>query len=177
MKEDYLWDKSGEPDPQIKELEEVLGTLRYQPRPLEIPSDLIVPRRRWNYFPVLAIAATVLLALIAAGIWLRSRTANEPQPQQAKIAPTPIPTEKVPGPQPKSDEKPTSRENTVAVNNKRRNRSSSPALSKREREEALAAKEQLMLALRLTSEKLNLVHRRTQNTTPANQIKNQHRAG
>ena len=32
MNEDYLWDKSGEPDPQIQELEEILGTLRFQPR-------------------------------------------------------------------------------------------------------------------------------------------------
>jgi hypothetical protein len=51
------------------------------------------------------------------------------------------------------------------------------ALSKREREEALVAKEQLMMALRLTTEKLSLVHRKTQNPTPANQIKNQHRVG
>ena len=27
MNEDYLWDKSGEPDPQIQQLEEILGTL------------------------------------------------------------------------------------------------------------------------------------------------------
>ena len=35
---DYLWDKTGEPDPEVQELEEILGTLRYQPRPLEIPA-------------------------------------------------------------------------------------------------------------------------------------------
>ena len=29
---DYLWDKTGEPDPEIQQLEEILGTLRYQPR-------------------------------------------------------------------------------------------------------------------------------------------------
>ena len=34
MNEDYLWDKSGEPDPQIQQLEEILGTLRYRSRPL-----------------------------------------------------------------------------------------------------------------------------------------------
>jgi len=39
------------------------------------------------------------------------------------------------------------------------------------------AKEQVMLALRLTTEKLSLVHKKTQNTNPANQIKNQHRVG
>ena len=34
---DYLWDKTGEPDPEVQQLEEILSTLRYQPRPLEIP--------------------------------------------------------------------------------------------------------------------------------------------
>jgi hypothetical protein len=46
-------------------------------------------------------------------------------------------------------------------------------LPKREREEALMAKEQLMLALRVTTQKLHLVHMKTQ----PNQIKNQHRIG
>ena len=42
---DYLWDKTGEPDPEVQELEEILGTLRYQPRPLDIPAGLQVGRR------------------------------------------------------------------------------------------------------------------------------------
>ena len=80
MNEDYLWDKSGEPDPEIQELEEILGTLRYQPKPFEVPRDVPVPRRR-SHFPLLAIAATLLVALLAGGIWLRVRTRNESQPQ------------------------------------------------------------------------------------------------
>src|SRR5262245_51675811 len=75
MKDDYLWDKSGEPDPEIQKLEEILGTLRYQSRPLDLP----VSRRR-SYFPLLAIAASLLLALLAAGIWLRVRNQSVPQP-------------------------------------------------------------------------------------------------
>ena len=67
MNEGYLWDKSGQPDPEIQQLEEILGTLRYQPKPLRMPVDLRVPRRR-NHLPVLAIAATVLAALLAAGV-------------------------------------------------------------------------------------------------------------
>ena len=58
MNEDYLWDKSGEPDPQIQELEEILAPLRYQPKPIELPDELVVKRRR-NYVPLLAIAATI----------------------------------------------------------------------------------------------------------------------
>ena len=66
MNDDYLWDKTGEPDPQIQQLEDILGTLRYQPKPLQIPEELPLPQRR-NYFPWLAIAAAVLLAILVGG--------------------------------------------------------------------------------------------------------------
>ena len=42
MNDDYLWDRTGEPDPEIQQLEEILGTLRYQPQPLAIPAHLQV---------------------------------------------------------------------------------------------------------------------------------------
>ena len=45
-----------------------------------------------------------------------------------------------------------------------------------EHEQALEAKEQLMIALRLTSEKLNLAHRKAQGASPT-QIRNQHKVG
>jgi hypothetical protein len=53
MKEDYLWDRSGEPDPELQKLDEILGTLRYQPQPLSswvfgsISTDQRL-RRRWK---------------------------------------------------------------------------------------------------------------------------------
>ena len=165
MKDDYLWDKTGEPDPEIQKLEEILGTLRYQPQPLELP----VPRR-WNYFPLLAIAASLLLALVAAGIWFRVRNQSAPQPQQAKISTPPAVAERKPEP---ISPKPVAPQDVVAVDNKHRRKPVVSTLSKHEREEALVAKEQLMVALRLTTEKLSLIHRKT----PANQIKNQHRVG
>lgn len=174
MNEDYLWDKSGKPDPQIQELEEILGTLRYQPRPFEVPRDVPAPRRR-SYFPLLAIAATLLVALLAGGIWLRVRTRNKPQPQYVRL-PTP-PVEEKPIATEEPEKTPVAPKQSLAVNRGPRKRSSSSALDKREREEALAAKQQLMLALRVASEKLNLVHKRTHSTSPANQIKNQHRVG
>jgi hypothetical protein len=178
MNDDYLWDKSGPPDPEIQQLEEILGTLRYQPKPFEIPREVPAPRRR-SYFPVLAIAATLMLALLAGGIWLRVRTRNEAPPLQAglpkapPISAPPVEEKLVPKPEPKKSL--ALRENTVAVHYKRRNRS--PVLGPREREEALAVKQQLMFALRLASEKLNLAQKKTQSTSPANQIKNQHRVG
>ena len=179
MKDDYLWDKSGQPDPEIQKLEEILGTLRYQPKPLELPQELSTSRR-WNYVPVLAIAATLLLALLAGGIWLRVRSQRASQPQEARVVPTPAPREEEkpqpPAPTPLAPQ-PRTPEKQFAVNRTLRHKPVTTALSKREREEGLVAKEQLMMALRLTTEKLSLVHRKTQNPTPANQIKNQHRVG
>ena len=90
MNEDYLWDKSGAPDPEIQQLEEILGTLRYQPKPLELPQDLL-RRDDANTFRCLRIAATVLLALLAGGIWLRVRSRDE-SPQQAKAPSAPAVT-------------------------------------------------------------------------------------
>jgi hypothetical protein len=90
MKDDYLWDKSGQPDPEIQKLEEILGTLRYQPKPLELP-QVLPASRRWNYVPLLAIAASLLLALVGGAIWLRVRSQRSPQPQQARVVPTPAP--------------------------------------------------------------------------------------
>ena len=168
MNDDYLWNKTGQPDPEIQQLEEILGTLRYQPRPLVIPEDVRVPRRR-NYFPLLAIAASILLAIVAGSIWLRVRSRSEaPPPQQAHVeTPTPKPEIKAPlPPQNRSVVNPPN----LAVNRIHRKR---PALSAVNREEALMAKQQLMLALRVTTEKLQLVRTRTQ----PNQIKNQHRVG
>jgi len=164
MNDDYLWDKTGEPDPQIQQLEEILGTFRYQPRPL------VLPQKR-NYFPLLAIAASLLLALLAGAIWLRVRPHSEAPKQQANIAepatPKPIETPKSP------EVRSASNQPLLAPKRIHKPRSASSVLPAREREEALMAKEQLMIALRLTTEKLHLVHTRTQ----PNQIKNQHRVG
>lgn len=168
MNEDYLWDKSGEPDPQIQELEDLLAPLRYQPKPLELPNELPVVRRR-NYFPLLAIAATVLIALIATGLWLRVRTEKLAPPQQAKSTEPPLPSVS-----PAKEETPVVAENTESP--KKPVRRHKPVLTRREREEAVAAKEQVMLALRLASEKLKLAQQRTQGASP-NQIKNQHKVG
>jgi hypothetical protein len=160
MNDDYLWDKTGQPDPEIQQLEEILGTLRYQPKPL------VIPRQR-NYFPLLAITASIFLAIVAGSIWLRVRSRTEAPPQQAHVeTPTPKPTEAPQQPRPRSAVNPP----VQALNRIHKKRSAPSSVN---REEALMAKEQLMLALRITTEKLSLVHTRTQ----PNQIKNQHRVG
>ena len=163
MNDDYLWDKSGEPDPEIQELEQILAPLRYQPAPLELP----VTRRRRNYFPLLAIAATVVLALLAAGLWLRVRTEESIPPLEAK-SDSSVPKLEVPAPE--------TVENTDVPKKQKSVRRHKQVFTNYDREEALAAKEQVMLALRLASEKLKLAQRRTQGASP-NQIKNQHKVG
>jgi hypothetical protein len=161
MNDDYLWDKTGPPDPEIQQLEEILGTLRYRPKPLALP-------QKRNYFPLLAIAASLLLALLAGGIWLRVRSRNEVPPQQARVE-TPKPIQAPIAPETGSALNPP----LPAPKRIHKPRSASSVLPEREREEALMAKEQLMLALRVTTQKLQLVRTRTQ----PNQIKNQHRVG
>src|SRR6185295_13146635 len=95
---DYLWDKSGEPDPEIQQLEEILGTLRYQPRPLEIPVDLqpdSKPRRFLGFTPRLApglaIAATIAIFLLGVGLWLGLQRVQRVQPREvAKTPASPV---------------------------------------------------------------------------------------
>jgi hypothetical protein len=178
MKEEYLWDKSGEPDPEIQQLEEVLGTLKYQPRPLEIPRDLVVIRRR-RYLPYAAIAASLIFALLAAGFWLMRLDDQEEQPvREASVEPPrPAPTNT-----PLQDDKPEVVKPVVANNQPARHKSSSgrnrvTRLTQQEREEALVAKQQLLLALRVASEKLNLAQKKAASPTSPGQIRNQHKVG
>ena len=86
MNDDYLWDKTGEPDPEIQQLEEILGTLRYQPKPLEIPQ---ICRRRDDAGIIFRCSPSPRRVVGAAcgGVWLRVRTQGESQPQQANVAP------------------------------------------------------------------------------------------
>jgi hypothetical protein len=80
MKDDYLWDGSGEADPEVEELEMLLGKFSYQPKPLEMPAP---PRR--IYWPQIAAAAVILMAL-AAGLlfYLRRESGVENQQLQAQ---------------------------------------------------------------------------------------------
>ena len=144
MNDDYLWDKSGEPEPQIQQLEEILGTLRHQPRPLNLP-------RRRNYMPLLAIAATVVLALLAGGLWLQLRKPDASIPSVAIVEPAPLKIDR----SPLITDPPLS---VTPVSPAKRQ----PRLARHVNREALAAKQQLMFALRLASEKLNAASRRTQ---------------
>ena len=66
MNDDYLWDRSGPPDPEIERLERTLAPLRYRHR-----ADLLVPARsaprRWQ-----AVAAAAALLVAAVALELRT---------------------------------------------------------------------------------------------------------
>ena len=166
MNDDYLWNKSGEPDPQIQQLEEILGTLRYRPTPLKLaPRHSFMTHGR--YLSLLAIAATVVVALIAGGFWLQIRRTEASIPSVAFVAPaTPI---RIEDPAPIRIEDPF-----LSVSQPASPKRHPRLVAKHNNPEAVAAKQQLMFALRLASEKLNAAYRRTQSPT---QIKNQHRTG
>ena len=68
MSDDYLWDRSGDPDEEVQKLEQALSPLRYQPRALEIPDDLRVGRQPFAY-RALSIAAAIAILLLVPMVW------------------------------------------------------------------------------------------------------------
>ena len=68
MNEDYLWDRSGEPDPEVERLERVLGKYRYQPTPVSPALRSQLSQRQSGWMKLAAIAAAILLIL--AGLWI-----------------------------------------------------------------------------------------------------------
>ena len=197
MNDDYLWDRTGEPDPEIQQLEQVLGTLRYQPRPLELPVQIPIGRPR-TFVPRIAIAAAVATMLVGGAAWLflhrpgasmRGLESSSNPPTAEKLKTTP---EKV-GP-PANDEvvakatknktledtpkEPGGRKSLVAGNRRfRALRAKDSELTARDRAEAQSAKEQLLLGLRVASAKLNLAQKKAQGGYPGNMIRNQHKVG
>jgi len=80
MKDDYLWDGTGEPDPEVERLENLLAgyrTRRPAPEMPERPAAPTVLARPWRvYIP--AVAASVVVMSIILGLWwqARQRTAD-----------------------------------------------------------------------------------------------------
>jgi hypothetical protein len=68
MNDDYLWDRSGEPDPEVERLERVLGKYRYQDKPLSPALHSRLSERRGGWIRLAAIAAAILIVL--AGLWI-----------------------------------------------------------------------------------------------------------
>ena len=97
---DYLWDKTGEPDEDAKQLEELLGNLAYQPRPLDLPAPLPQHARMnhsLSWTQVAAIAAALLLMLLAGASLMSMRRQAVTPEQQAIQQPSPqLQTETLP---------------------------------------------------------------------------------
>lgn len=73
---DYLWDRSGAPDPAIIRLERVLGSLRYRPSTVETP-----PSRRFRPFADhTPLAAAASLAVTIGVAWLASQWLRADEP-------------------------------------------------------------------------------------------------
>lgn len=190
MNNDYLWDRTGEPDAEVQELEDVLGTLRYQPRPLELPAEAQPAPRSWFFFP-LAIAAAIALMVLAAGVWIRlhrqpsptevARSSTEPVNSNQPPVTSPPTTGRgdEPGIRPdKSRVIAAPRRNPAPRNTKRNNiLPRRDEMTATQRAEGEAAKDQLLLALRVASAKLNLAQRKTVGAPTSNNIRNQHKLG
>jgi hypothetical protein len=73
MKDDYLWDRSGPPDPDVQRLEQLLGRLRSEPPIPQLPV-LAVRRTNWPA-RVVIFAAAAAVVLMVAGTWRTTRTA------------------------------------------------------------------------------------------------------
>ena len=75
MKEDYLWDKTGE-DPEIERLENALAVFRYQEtEPPALPAKIIPFERKTprSFFRLaFAFAACAAIAIISLGVWLQT---------------------------------------------------------------------------------------------------------
>ena len=184
MNDNYLWDRTGEPDQETQQLEKLLGELRYQPRTLKIPKNF--SSRRRSLVPGLAIAATLLLAL-AIGLWLNlsRRAANqlpEGQVRDSRSQQVIVPAVSNTG----AEDRTAANQSTPKSKAERHQliaRSGTPA--KRPRATAapklttdeLAQKEQLVFALRMVSAKLNLAQRKTLAVPQTNIIRNQHKVG
>lgn len=84
---DYLWDKSGEPDEEVKRLETLLGEMRFEPsRQLELPPETnVFTRPRAHWYPALAVAAALAL-MILAGAWLAVGRRDGAAPSDAQVA-------------------------------------------------------------------------------------------
>jgi len=181
MKEDYLWDKSGEVDAEIEALERTLSSLRYK-RPAE-PLPLPAVRRSMFRFNQtwLAAAAAVILLLLAGGLWLGLNRVNAdnlltsgPPPPVGPVTTTDrlfaaINRALMPKPvqEPHELSAPSSpvtinRQQFVAAKFSPAKR----AFELRQQEAILRrgeiAKEQLIKALQITSEKLNVVQKKIQ---------------
>lgn len=173
MNDNYLWDKSGEPDEEIQHLESLLSEFRYQPRPLVLPEAtpkrMIFSQVTLATMRYAAIAAVVLLAL-GLGLWYGVRSTEQQQPIAAlPQTASPIPSvtshqeAAVGKPQPETPSpqnvKHTATPQTRAVKTPRR------TVNRQTELEGERAKEKVLYALQITSKQLDTITKKIQTDT------------
>jgi hypothetical protein len=98
MKDDYLWDGLGEPDPEVQKLEKALGRYRHnQPAPeFDQVAEIRPVKQRWNFFnlgweyQLSAVAAIFVLALTVFFVMRQRSNRNlEPSWDVARLEGTP----------------------------------------------------------------------------------------
>jgi hypothetical protein len=189
-KDNYLWDRSGEPDTEIQNLEEILGSLRYQPQPLRKPVQVRSAGRRW-FASAIAIAAGLAFFALLLSLWFgfhrQTTTALQAKGEKQIDQPPPAsaPEPQSPGKQSQQLVAVAPKPNVVGRSYRPRNlparnphhiprtETREPALTAQE----MAEKEQVLVALRLVSFKLNVAQRKTQGGSQLNSNRNQHKIG
>src|SRR5262245_49861872 len=73
MSDDYLWSRSGTPDPEVARLEELLRRYRHVARPWSAGGGTGPPPRT-RVLRAAAIAAVLLFAAVLAGAWWLRRS-------------------------------------------------------------------------------------------------------
>ena len=177
MKDDYLWDKTGEPDPEIEHLERVLGQLRHQGKPedvLDKHEKLGRPSPRM-FHKALALAAALAFVTLALGAWLALRQSKSEAMNSARVASVELQPATPQDKQEVSTVDSTSAKDrasqsvkeaqdkpVVPVRRRSVNRLRETLLSEREQARGELAKEQLIKALQITSSKLDFVQKKVQ---------------
>jgi type IV secretory pathway VirB10-like protein len=160
MNEQYLWDKTTEPDDETKELESLLSEFRFQPRPLVLP---VAPPKKFFVFDyrIAAIAATVLISF-GFLFWLSFRNnssqqaVNDSKPSPSVASP-PSPENQLVKNTPTAPDQPqrifVKRKPTVLKPIQISHKRNQPSMATQER----MAKDKLMFALQITSDKLDFI--------------------
>jgi hypothetical protein len=81
VSDQYLWDKSGDVDPEIEELERALAPLRHAPQPLDLDRVPIEPPS-WRFRPAFVGLAAALL--VGLGIFFYTRRGPDMPPPLAQ---------------------------------------------------------------------------------------------
>jgi hypothetical protein len=83
---DYLWDGSGAPDPEVQRLERALGRLRSAPPPLRLPE----PAGRWRTRSVVTWLATAAVIVLMVGLAWRARSPRAASWEVNRLAGRPL---------------------------------------------------------------------------------------